>query len=382
VSESYAKLFSTITVSTIWGEPLATRCVWITMLAIADRNGVVQASVPGLARVANVPLEDCEAAIERLLAPDRYSRTPDHEGRRIEVVDGGWRLLNHAKYREKLSTEKPADKSESFVYFMLAGDFIKIGWSKNPWSRCADLQATHGVQCELLHTQKGTKQDEAELHSHFAHLRAQVKGKGVEWFRIGADLLDHIDSVAGRSATETLRARTRSDGSATKADASTDTEAFFVGSSEASTGSLAGKSTDAGRACRLMREAGCIHTNPSHPELVAAIAEGVTGEALADTVREGIEAGKKKPFAWAISTARSRHADAIARAASANQVPRGTPAPSGAGPPMASLSKTGAAFAALNQAADHLDPQHGLDPRTLVSRSDSARALPTADAEP
>jgi hypothetical protein len=47
-----------------------------------------------------VPLEDAEKALVTLMAPDRYSRTTDHEGRRIEAIDGGWRLLNHAKYRD------------------------------------------------------------------------------------------------------------------------------------------------------------------------------------------------------------------------------------------------------------------------------------------
>ncbi len=67
--------------------------------------------------------------------------------------------------------------------------------------------------------------------------------------------------------------------------------------------------TAAGRACLLMRQAGCSATNPSHPDLIAALAEGVTPEALADTVREAVALGKGRPFAWAIATARSRHAD-------------------------------------------------------------------------
>lgn len=67
--------------------------------------------------------------------------------------------------------------------------------------------------------------------------------------------------------------------------------------------------TDAGLACRLMREKGCIQTNPSHVDLVAALAEGITPQTLADCVAEAIEAGKPKPFAWAIATARGRHAE-------------------------------------------------------------------------
>jgi uncharacterized protein YdaU (DUF1376 family) len=69
------------------------------------------------------------------------------------------------------------------------------------------------------------------------------------------------------------------------------------------------RATDAGRACLLMRQAGCGSTNPSHPDLLAAIAEGVEPETLADTAREAVESGKAKPFAWAITTARSRRAE-------------------------------------------------------------------------
>lgn len=65
---------------------------------------------------------------------------------------------------------------------------------------------------------------------------------------------------------------------------------------------------DAGRACLLMRQAGCTGTNPSHPDLLAALAEGVTPEQLADTAREAIDSGKSKPFAWAITAARGRRA--------------------------------------------------------------------------
>lgn len=106
---AYTKLFSSIVTSTIWVETDRTRIVWITMLALADKNGEVQASIPGLARIAGVPIADCEEAIGKFLAPDPYSRTPDDEGRRIEKIDGGWALINHAKYREMASREESKD---------------------------------------------------------------------------------------------------------------------------------------------------------------------------------------------------------------------------------------------------------------------------------
>jgi hypothetical protein len=109
MSDTYTKLFSSITASTVWQEPAGTRLVWITMLAMADKAGCVWASVPGLARIANVTMEETVRALETLTAPDKWSRTPDNDGRRIEPIDGGWRLLNHAKYRAIRSAEERAE---------------------------------------------------------------------------------------------------------------------------------------------------------------------------------------------------------------------------------------------------------------------------------
>jgi hypothetical protein len=96
----YTKLFSSIVASTIWREPDHVRLVWITMLAISDPWGHVRASLPGLADLARVSIVDAKDAVERLESPDEYSRTKDHEGRRIEETDGGWFILNFVKHRD------------------------------------------------------------------------------------------------------------------------------------------------------------------------------------------------------------------------------------------------------------------------------------------
>ena len=102
----FTKLFNSILASTIWREDSSTRLVWITMLAMADRRGVVEASVPGLADFARVPVQECRAALERLAAPDPDSRSQTREGRRIETIQGGWLLINFAEYRNKLSADE------------------------------------------------------------------------------------------------------------------------------------------------------------------------------------------------------------------------------------------------------------------------------------
>jgi hypothetical protein len=107
----YAKLFSSILASTVWDTPPAITKVWITMMAMADQDGVVEASVPGLAHLARVSRQDCDEALRIFLGPDPDSRTPDNDGRRIEVVPGGWRLLNHAEYRDRMSPEDIREKA-------------------------------------------------------------------------------------------------------------------------------------------------------------------------------------------------------------------------------------------------------------------------------
>lgn len=102
----YTKLFGSIVASTIWREPHETRIVWITMLAMANKNGIVEASLPGLADMARVSVDECKAAIAALEGPDEYSRTKDHDGKRIAPVDGGWAVLNHAKYRAKMGVDE------------------------------------------------------------------------------------------------------------------------------------------------------------------------------------------------------------------------------------------------------------------------------------
>jgi hypothetical protein len=107
----FTKLDAGITDSTIWHQPDHTRLTWITMLAMADQHGYVGASIPGLASRARVPLDACVAALECFKSPDEYSRTKDHDGRRIADADGGWVLLNHAKYRAAQNADDRRERS-------------------------------------------------------------------------------------------------------------------------------------------------------------------------------------------------------------------------------------------------------------------------------
>lgn len=78
---------------------------------MADQDGIVCCTIPGLADLAKIPLEDCERALERFQKPDKYSWSQDEEGRRIRIVEGGWFLINHAKYRALMSKEDQREKT-------------------------------------------------------------------------------------------------------------------------------------------------------------------------------------------------------------------------------------------------------------------------------
>ena len=102
MADAYTPIFRSILTSTIWLEDPHVKVVWITMLLMCDRNGVVEGAVPGIANAAVVTVDQCREAIAVLSEPDTDSRTPEFEGRRLEKIDGGWKILNHRKHREKM----------------------------------------------------------------------------------------------------------------------------------------------------------------------------------------------------------------------------------------------------------------------------------------
>lgn len=68
------------------------------MLAMRNKDGEIFGSVGGLAHAARIPLDTTAAAIGKFLRPEPDSSSGD-DGRRIEVIPGGWRLLNHERIR-------------------------------------------------------------------------------------------------------------------------------------------------------------------------------------------------------------------------------------------------------------------------------------------
>ena len=100
----FTNVYRSMLTSSIWTTPHPhlhmIRCVWMTLMLMADRRGYVHSSVPGLAAAALVSIEEAEEALELFRGPDKYSRTKSFEGRRIMNVEGGWLLLNYEAHRD------------------------------------------------------------------------------------------------------------------------------------------------------------------------------------------------------------------------------------------------------------------------------------------
>ena len=148
MSTGFTKLFSSITDSTIWCESTSVRIVWITMLAMADRDGNIAASIPGLATRARVTVPECEEALTKFLSPDKYSRTPDHEGRRIEVIHGGWRLLNYNYYRNLQDRETVLERKRRW-------------WNENKGANKTPLDAARQTRPDLTQAEAEAEADKA-----------------------------------------------------------------------------------------------------------------------------------------------------------------------------------------------------------------------------
>jgi hypothetical protein len=120
--DHFTKLWHSIVDSTIWDADDQTRIVWITMLAKVDQDGNVYAAIPGLAHAARVSLPDCERALEFLKKPDQYSRSKEYDGRRIEDIPGGWRILNHQYYSHLQGTSSAAARMRRYRERQRNGD--------------------------------------------------------------------------------------------------------------------------------------------------------------------------------------------------------------------------------------------------------------------
>jgi hypothetical protein len=106
----YGKLFEQMFDGTLASKgPWQALVTFQQLIVLADKNGIVDMTPEAISRRTTIPLEIIETGIQALEQPDPHSRTPDEGGRRIvRLSDGrswGWRIVNHARYRNIRSQE-------------------------------------------------------------------------------------------------------------------------------------------------------------------------------------------------------------------------------------------------------------------------------------
>lgn len=95
----FTKLDENILQSSIMAEDDATFKVWIALLAACKEDGVARVSPLFLASICRKEIDTIVAALKKLESPDEYSRSTNDNGKRIERIDGGYRIINYSKYR-------------------------------------------------------------------------------------------------------------------------------------------------------------------------------------------------------------------------------------------------------------------------------------------
>lgn len=104
----FAKVFAQIFDSSI-AEDYRVRLVFEDFLKLATKDGIVDMTRESIARRTNVPLDIVTLGVDELEKPDKTSRTPDKDGRRIVRLDEhrnwGWRIVNFEKYRQSATKE-------------------------------------------------------------------------------------------------------------------------------------------------------------------------------------------------------------------------------------------------------------------------------------
>lgn len=98
----YGEIFESIYDGSLYGhwEAIVTMQ---QLIVLADADGVIDMTPPALAGKTSIPLDILEKGLKILSEPDPYSRSPESNGVRIQLLDEqrpwGWFLVNHKKYQ-------------------------------------------------------------------------------------------------------------------------------------------------------------------------------------------------------------------------------------------------------------------------------------------
>lgn len=98
----YGKIFDSIYDGTL-AEDWRALITFQQFIVLCDADGMIDMTPQAISRRTGIPIEHIKAGIDILEKADKYSRTPDENGKRIELIDEhrpwGWHIVNHEKYK-------------------------------------------------------------------------------------------------------------------------------------------------------------------------------------------------------------------------------------------------------------------------------------------
>jgi hypothetical protein len=165
----FAKIFHQIFDSSI-AEDYVVRHVFMDLLVLCDRDGVVDMTIQAIARRTNTPGEIIRHGIEELSKPDRESRSAKEDGRRLVPIDShrdwGWQIVNYQHYRTVVDDEARRayfrDKKREYRDESQKSKEVLDGLGHSKMSTQADIDVE-----ERKHKQKATTAtaDAAKKHT-------------------------------------------------------------------------------------------------------------------------------------------------------------------------------------------------------------------------
>jgi hypothetical protein len=110
----FTKLDSRILQSSIMAEDPFTFKIWITLLAACGPDGIAECSAMFLESICRIPIDQVKKSLEKLMSRDENSRSINDEGRRVERVNGGYKIINYLKYRDMSLKSAEAERKRLY----------------------------------------------------------------------------------------------------------------------------------------------------------------------------------------------------------------------------------------------------------------------------
>lgn len=106
------------------------------------------------------------------------------------IADVNERLAARRRREHEENKQAHLARTDGTLYFIRLGDLVKVGWTRDLWSRLK----SYGASAELLVSYPGTRDDETNLHRQLRPALA----KGREWYTDGSVIQHFIDEALAK----------------------------------------------------------------------------------------------------------------------------------------------------------------------------------------